>query len=161
MRKKMLIFLGIIVVLIVALYFVSDIKKKQASNGGDNPYGKDKLEQETIDQLDDPLYQNQITPDELDEKLADGEDLTVYFYSPTCVHCQRTTPELVPLADELDIDVKKLNLLEFEDKWDTYGIEGTPTLVRYEDGKETGRISGEQTRESFHDFFDEYVLDEK
>lgn len=161
MRKKILVFFGIIIVLIAALYIVSDLKSKQAANNGDNPYGKDKLDQATIDQLDDPLYQNQITPNELDEKLANGKDVTVYFYSPSCVHCQRTTPELVPLAEDLDIDVKKLNLLEFESTGDTYGIEGTPTLVHYHDGKEIGRISGEQTRENLQAFFNEYVLDEE
>lgn len=159
MGKKMLIFLGVIVVLFIALYFVIDAKNKSAVNDSENPYGKDKLKQETIDQLDDPLYQNQITPEALDEELADQADLTVYFYSPTCIHCQRTTPKLVPLADELDIDVKKLNLWEFEDKWNTYGIEGTPTLIRYENGKEVGRISGEQSEESLQAFFDEYVLE--
>src|SRR5699024_12146872 len=50
---------------------------KKAVNDNDNPYGKTNLEQETIDQLDDPLYQNQITPDDLDEKLDNQEDLTV------------------------------------------------------------------------------------
>ncbi|HLR63458.1 MAG TPA: thioredoxin family protein [Lentibacillus sp.] len=160
MGKKMLIFIGVIVILFGALYFVVDSKNKKAVNDNDNPYGKTNLEQETIDQLDDPLYQNQITPDDLDEKLDNQEDLTVYFYSPTCGYCQKTTPELVPLAEDLDVDVKKLNLLEFDDKWNTYGIEGTPTLVRYENGKEVGRISGQQNQQGLQAFFDEYVLDE-
>src|SRR5699024_10940549 len=140
MGKKMLIFVGVIVILFGGLYFVVDSKNKKAVNDNDNPYGKTNLEQETIDQLDDPLYHNQITPDNLDEQLDNSEDLTVYLYSTTCIHCQRTTPELVQLAEDFDVDVEKLNLLKFDDKWNTYGIEGTPTLVRYENGKEVGRI---------------------
>lgn len=154
----MIAIIGAIVILFVALYFVVDYKNKQAIDVGGNPYGKDNLKQETIDQLDDPLYQNQITPDQLDEKLDNSEEVTVYFYSPTCIHCQRTTPVLVPVAEELDIDIKKLNLLEFKDKWDTYGIEGTPTIIHFENGEEVARISGEQQEEGLRSFFNESVL---
>src|SRR5699024_9070011 len=76
----------------------------------DNEYEKENLKQETIDQIDDPLYGNQIVPEDLNEKIASGEAVTVYFYSPRCVYCQRTTPVLVPLTEELNIDMKKLNL---------------------------------------------------
>jgi len=157
MRNKMLMIIGSIVVLFVALYFVIDYKNKQAIDASDNPYGKDRLHQETIDQLDDPLYQNQITPDALAEKLDAEEDVTVYFYSPTCIHCQRTTPVLVPLAEEMGVDIKKMNLLEFEDEWDTYDIEGTPTLIHFSDGEEKDRMSGEQSEEEFRKFLDENV----
>lgn len=157
MRNKMIMIIGAVVILFAALYFVVDYKNKQKLAGVDNPYGKDELAQETLDQLDDPLYQNQITPDALAELLANGEDLTVYFYSPTCVHCRNTTPVLVPLAEELGIDLKKLNLLEFRDSWDTYGIEGTPTLIHYENGEEANRISGNQPEEVFREFLSPFV----
>jgi hypothetical protein len=89
MRKKMLLFFGVIVVPILAPYFVVDAKNKQVVNNSDNPYGKDKLKQETIDQLKDPLYQNQIKPEELEAELAAGENMTVYFY--------RTSERRLPL----------------------------------------------------------------
>ncbi len=107
MKKKMLIILGTIVILFAALYFVIDYKNQQAVNDEDNPYGKDNLDQATIDQLDNPDYQNQILPSELDEKLGNGEDVMVYFYNPKCSHCRELTPRLVPLADEMGVDVKK------------------------------------------------------
>jgi len=157
MRSKMLMIIGAIAILFVALYFVIDYKNKQALDGTNNPYGKDRLAQETIDQLDDPLYQNQMTPDALAETLEDGEDVTVYFYSPTCVYCQRTTPVLVPVAEDLGIDLKKLNLLEFKDSWDTYNIEGTPTLIHFENGEEVDRISGEQSEDVFREFLAPFV----
>lgn len=158
MKKKMLLLLGVLAVLFIALYFVTNYKNEQALQGSDNPYGKDNLKQETIDQLEDPLYQNQIVPDKLDEKLENGEDVTVYFYSPTCVYCQRTTPVVVPLTEELGIDMQKLNLLEF-DKMGDYGIEGTPTIVHYKNGKEVDRITGERPEADFQKFFEENVLD--
>ncbi len=153
----MLVIIGVIVLLFVALYFVNNMKNKQALEENENPYGKENLKQETIDQLNDPLYQNIIVPDDLDTALENGEDLTIYYYSPTCVHCQKTTPVVVPLADELGVDLKKMNLLEF-DKMKYYDVEGTPTIIHYENGKEVARIVGEQPEENFKAFFDEYVV---
>src|SRR5699024_6756151 len=132
--------------------FVVDYKNKQAVETNDNPYDKETLHQETIDQLDDPLYQNQVTPDELSAMLDNGEDTVVYFYSPTCSPCQKTTSVLVPLTEDKDIEMKKLNLLEYEDEFQTYDIEGTPTLVVFEDGKEVDRISGSVPEEAFQYF---------
>lgn len=155
----MYVILGVVLLLFVALYFLVDYKNKQAVSNSGNPYGKDELRQETIDQLKDPLYQNQITPDQLEERLANKEDVSVYFYSPTCVYCQRTTPVLVPLTEELDVELVKFNLLEFGDPSNTYGIKSTPTLVHFKDGKEVSRITGERTKEEFNAFFGEFVLE--
>ncbi|WP_077623118.1 thioredoxin family protein [Sediminibacillus massiliensis] len=157
MKKKMFIFLGVLVVLFAALIFIVNYQNNQKTEG--NPYGKDNLNQATIDQLDDDFYQNQILPEELDEKLENGEDVTVYFYSPTCVHCQNTTPVIVPMTQEYDIDLKKLNLLEFEEEWEDYKIEGTPTVIHFENGEEVARISGEQPVTNWDSFFQENVLD--
>lgn len=157
MRNKMLLIIGAVVILFAALYFANDYKNKKVLTVSDNPYKKDDLRQETIDQLNDPLYGNIIVPDDLDALLDAGEDVTVYFYSPTCVYCQRTTPIVVPLTEELDIDMKKMNLLEF-DKMDYYDIEGTPTIIHYKEGKEVARISGERPEEEFRDFFEQHVL---
>ncbi|MBU5266190.1 thioredoxin family protein [Virgibacillus proomii] len=157
MKKKLLIFAGVILVLFAGLYFVVQYKNNQVVEKNENPYGDKQLEQATIDQLDDPNYKNQMMPDELKEKVESGEPVTVYFYSPTCTHCQSTTPYLVPLAEDNDIDLKKMNLLEFKDQWDVYGIESTPTLVHFDKGKEVSRIEGDQGKENFQAFFDKYV----
>lgn len=157
----MILILGVIIILFGALYFANNYKNKQAVENNDNPYGKDTLEQETIDQLNDPLYQNQVTPDTLAKKLANKEDVTIYFYSPTCIYCQKTTPVLVPVAEDLGVDVEKLNLLEFPKEWDKYNMEGTPTLIHYKNGEEFARIEGQQTKEKFEGFFNEFVLTKK
>lgn len=161
MKNKMFLILGVIVILFGALYFAIDYKNKKAIENNENPYGKDALYQETIDQLGDPLYQNQVTPDVLAKSIADKEDITVYFYSPQCSYCQTTTPILVPVAEELNVDVIKFNLLEFPDQWDTYGMEGTPTLIHYQNGEELARLSGQHTAEEFEDFFNEFVVSDK
>lgn len=157
MRNKMVMIVGAIVILFVALYFVNDYKNKKALDVANNPYKKDTLRQETIDQLNDPLYGNIIVPDDLDAMLEAEEDVTVYYYSPTCVYCQQTTPIIVPITEELGVDMKKMNLLEF-DKMKYYDIEGTPTVIHYEKGVEVGRLSGAHSAEEYRSFFDEYVL---
>ncbi|CAM3782402.1 thioredoxin family protein [Mesobacillus thioparans] len=154
--KKLIIFLVIIIGLFAALFFVNKAQNEEKSEG--NPYGKNTLHPETVKQLDDPNYQNIILPDELDKKLEAGEDVTVYFFSPTCPHCVRTTPVVAPLAKDMDVDLVQYNLLEFEQGWNDYGIESTPTIVQYKDGKEVNRIVGYQEEASFKDWFNENTL---
>lgn len=157
----MVIFVLLLVVIFGALIFVVNYQNSKQLEGVDNPYNKSDLDQATIDQLEDPIYQNQILPDELAGKLEGGEDITVYFYSPTCIHCQRTTPVVVPLAEEYGVDLVKLNLLEFESAWAEYNINNTPTIVHYEGGEESARIVGEQPQANFEDFFEQEVLGEE
>ncbi|WP_102027977.1 thioredoxin family protein [Salirhabdus sp. Marseille-P4669] len=104
-------------------------------------------------------YYNQITPTELQTALDNGETTTVYFYSPECVHCQEATPIVVPLTEDLDVDMKKVNVLEYEEAWQQFGIKGTPTIKHYENGKEVAKLESVQTREEYKAFFEEYVLD--
>src|SRR5690625_7932315 len=103
MKNKMIIIIGAILILFGLLFFVTNYKNDQALESVDNPYDKDTLNQETIDLLDHPLYQNIIVPDQLHEKLAAHETMTVYYFSPTCTYCHQTTPILFPLSHELAI----------------------------------------------------------
>ncbi|CAM5793992.1 MULTISPECIES: thioredoxin family protein [Brevibacillus] len=151
--KKIIILSVIAAVFLIGAVVYSDMANKQAAEG--NPFGKTNLNPATIAQLDDPNYGNQILPDELKAKLEGKEELFIYYYSPTCEHCQRTTPVLVPVADELKVDVKKHNLLEFASSWDAFAIEYTPTLVHYKDGKEVSRLVGEQTADELKQWFQE------
>ncbi|MET3290344.1 thioredoxin [Brevibacillus fluminis] len=150
--KKLVIFLVAIVLVFIGGMVYSDYSNKQAAQG--NPYGKETLNPATVAQLNDPLYDNQIVPDALKERLAKKEDTYVYFYSPLCEHCERTTPILVPVTKELGIDMKKNNVLEFDQSWDDYKITGTPTLIHFKDGKEVDRIEGEYAADDFKKWFE-------
>ncbi|MGG3739049.1 thioredoxin family protein [Aeribacillus pallidus] len=154
--KKVVIFLVIIFALFGAIAFITKMQQQQLTEG--NPYGKDDLDPATMEQLDDPNYQNIILPEELEAKLNNGEDITVYFYSPICPHCKETTPILMPLMDELGVDLVQYNLLEFEQGWNKYNIEYTPTIVHYENGQEVARTVGSNTEEYFENWFKEHVL---
>ncbi|GED72376.1 thioredoxin [Brevibacillus reuszeri] len=138
---KKIIFLSILVAaLLIGAIVYSDISNREAAAG--NPYGKSSLNPATIEQLKDPLYDNLIMPEELQTKLDNKDEMFVYYYSPVCEHCKATTPVLVPLVKDMQIDMKKHNLLEFNASWDKYNIEFTPTLVHYKDGKEVARLVG-------------------
>ncbi len=156
--KKIIIFLVAIVGLFAAIAIITNVQNNQKSEG--NMFKKDNLKPATVELLNDPNYQNVILPEELEEKLKNKEDVTVYFYKSDCIHCKRTTPTLAPLAEDMGVDMVQYNLLEFEQGWDQYGIEATPTLVHYEGGKEVARIVGEQSEEEFKAFFEENVKSE-
>jgi thioredoxin 1 len=138
--KKLVIYLSIIVVLFGGLYAL------EQANGGssDNPYGiKEKdLLASTRKQLNDPNYQNIILPDEMKSFIEGKGTGFVYFFSPECSHCIATTPRLMPVVNEQDVDLKQFNLLEFRDGWNDYRIESTPALVYYKDGVEVERMVG-------------------
>ncbi|MDQ0157334.1 thioredoxin family protein [Robertmurraya andreesenii] len=152
--KKVIIFLAVIIVLFAGVAIMTKMQNEEKVSE-DNKYKKETLHPDTVAQLDDPNYQNLILPDELEKKLNNKEDVTVYFYSPTCPHCKRTTPIVAPLAEEMGVDLVQFNILEFENGWDQYGIEETPTIVQFKDGKETERIVGYKEKEVFEKWFKE------
>ena len=154
--KKLAILGVIIIVLFVAIIAITNMSNN--SKLEDNPYGTDNLKQSTIDLLDDENYQNIILPDALEEKIASGEGVVGYFFSPECSHCQNYTPKLMPIADELNIQIDQLNVLEFENAWNTYNIEATPTMIYFENGKEVNRLVGDASEDVTRQFFNDVVL---
>ncbi|HEY0828755.1 MAG TPA: thioredoxin family protein [Bacilli bacterium] len=141
--KKLAIYLIIIVALFALMYFINQQSKK-ANDDKTNQYGivESKLNPATVAQLTDENYQNIITPEQLKDRLNEKGGLFIYYFSPTCPHCVATTPVLMPIAKELNIDMKQYNLLEFNQGWKDHNIENTPTLVYYKDGKEVDRMVG-------------------
>lgn len=157
--KKVIIFLAAIIVLFIAVGVLTNMQNT-AKVDEDNLYQKDTLHPETVAQLDDPNYQNIILPETLTERLNKGENMTVYFYSPTCAYCKQTTPIVSPLAQDLGIDLVQYNLLEFKDGWDDYHITETPTIIHFENGAETERISGLRDKDFFENWFEEHALED-
>ncbi|WP_422122685.1 thioredoxin family protein [Planococcus sp. X10-3] len=153
--KKMLIIGGVVLAIFALIVVLTQMSNSEKL--ADNPYDKEDLDQATIDQLDDENYQNIVLPGELEEQIASGEPTTVYFFSPTCIHCQNTTPILMPVAEDMDVDVLQYNLLEYNQGGQQYMIESTPTLVHYEDGEEVARWVGSQPKENIEEFFREVV----
>lgn len=152
---KLGIIAGVVVLLFAAIIFLTNQSNKDKKALAMDLYGTDDLEQATLDQLSDKHYQNIILPDALDEKIKSGEGTFAYLFSPTCVHCQKFTPKLMPLAEKNDIQIDQLNVLEFTDAWVTYNIEATPTLIYFENGEEVNRLVGDANEDVVQQFFDE------
>lgn len=151
--KKIAVFLSIIIALFIILSVVTNMKKEEKAKG--NPYGKETLKAATVDQLNDPNYQNLILPIELENDLQTKEEVSVYFYSPTCEYCKKTTPIVAPLAEKMGIDLVQYNLLEFDQGHSDYGIKDTPTIVHYKNGQETARITGYHEKAEFKKWFED------
>ena len=147
--------LGIIGVAVVLL-FAAIIVLTNMSNSDkmkDNPYDTDNLQQSTIDLLDDENYQNIILPDDLQAKIDSGEGVFAYMFSPECGYCMQFTPKLMTVAEQEDIQIDQLNVLEYQNAWTTYQIEYTPTLIYFENGEEVTRLVGDNNEESVRQFF--------
>ncbi|RHW36593.1 thioredoxin [Lysinibacillus yapensis] len=144
--KKLGIIGAIVVVLFVGIIILTNMSNEDKL--ANNPYGTDDLRQSTIDLLDDENYQNIILPEALEEKIATGEPVVAYMFSPECPHCQKMTPALMPIADEVGVQVDQLNILEYEQGWTDYNIEATPTLIYFNDGKEVNRIVGDYSQDT-------------
>lgn len=153
--KKLAIFGGIIVAVFALIIILTNMSNSEKL--ANNPYDTDDLEQSTIDLLDDENYQNIILPNELAEKIESGEPTTVYFFSPECQFCKEMTPTLMPLADQEEVEIVQYNVLEYDQAWQEFAIEATPTLVHFENGQEEMRAVGALPEEEILRFFDEVV----
>ncbi|MED3875169.1 thioredoxin family protein [Lysinibacillus capsici] len=150
--KKLLIIGSVIVVLFAAIIVLTNVSNQSKLEIAKKFYGDKELKQETIDQVDDKNYQNIMLPDKLEEKIKAGEPVNAYFFSPICIHCQAFTPVLMPIAEELGVDIAQLNVYEYDDLTDKYNIEATPTFIRFEDGKEVNRFVGALKEEDLRTF---------
>lgn len=135
--KKMLIFGGIIIVLFAAIFAVTQMEKKNASTD------------------EKGYYSNKISLEDLNKNIEDKKEQTIYFYQTSCVHCQKVSPIVVPLAKDLNVDMKVIDIENLNEPWDKYDIKGTPTIIHFKDGKEVSRISGEQSKERFKEWFEQ------
>lgn len=138
--KKLMIYLAIVAVLFAGLFVIN----QSSGSSSDNPYDiKERdLNPSTRKQLDDVHYQNIILPDEMKSYTASADGAFVYFFSPQCSFCVATTPLLMPLADELGVEIRQYNLLEFNEGWSAYQITHTPTLAYFENGVKLQQIVG-------------------
>ncbi|GAA3722669.1 hypothetical protein GCM10022378_10890 [Salinicoccus jeotgali] len=145
------IFYGIVALIIVAFVGIF-IFMNSASNDPDKisdsgyyPYTDlepEELEGATIDKLDDENYHFNKTFDETKKIIEEEDNAFVYLWSPTCVHCIAATPFLADAFEQTDAEVTQLNVLEYDAAWSEFEIEGTPTLIYFEDGKEVDRLYG-------------------
>ncbi|MBE4939956.1 thioredoxin family protein [Bacillus thuringiensis] len=148
--KKMLIFGGIIIALFAAIFAVTQMEEKTTTSQ------KMEVRSATGSQTDGPdYYTNKISLSDLQKNLKEKKEETVYFYQTSCVHCQKLSPVLVPMAKDLNVDMKVMDIEKLDAPWDEYKIQGTPTIIHFKDGKEVSRISGEQPKDKLKEWLEQ------
>lgn len=61
------------------------------------------------------------------------------------MHCQQTAPVLERLSNEMGVTLHVVNVNRYQSAVTAYGITGTPTVIRFADGREQTRVVGSQT----------------
>lgn len=85
------------------------------------------------------------TPEAFDAALKKGKRVLVDFSTPWCTPCQK----MMPIVDSLKgITVLKVDAEVSEALSTREKVENVPVFVFYVDGKEKGRLAGEQTKEA-------------
>ena len=62
---------------------------------------------------------NAVTPDELETKISEEEEVVVYFWQTGCEYCEQVKPYVEPLIEEYD--AVSINLAD-HNVWTTYGL---------------------------------------
>jgi thioredoxin 2 len=83
--------------------------------------------------------------DQFDEIVRESSlPVVVDFWAPWCGPCRMVAPELEKLARSKAgaVVVAKVNTDELPQVAGRFGIRGIPTLIRFDRGRETRRVSG-------------------
>ena len=87
--------------------------------------------------------------------VNNGDDFIVEVVQTGCSNCTAFSPKFEAVLTEYQITAYSLNISEFSDTdrntfIDEYDVDGTPTVMFFEEGKETStmkRLTGNQSKE--------------
>ncbi|HZK55241.1 MAG TPA: thioredoxin family protein [Desulfosporosinus sp.] len=98
-----------------------------------------------------------ITPNQLQQRIEEGEKFYVYFYSPTCEECIKSEPKLLQAVKELMIQtIVKVDLQKFDYLRKDLQIPGTPSIYVYNNQVLIKGITGGfKTVDEYKKFFNE------
>lgn len=82
------------------------------------------------------------------QRIRNGDDLAVLYHATGCGHCAVLAQTLSGVLDETSIDVLGIDVAFDRALAGESAIDGTPTLILYSNGAETGRLSGTQDAET-------------
>ncbi|WP_121616585.1 thioredoxin family protein [Virgibacillus halodenitrificans] len=146
-KKKNTIIIFVISAVIIGLVVGVIIYNENETAKAEKLYQKDEVHSASIKALEDPNYQNIILPGELDKKIE--EEVFVYFFSPLCKFCEESKGDIAKAFVEADVEYYQLNLLEFDEGYQKYGVRGTPAIFHYKDGIVVDNIYGSQSYRNY------------
>lgn len=96
----------------------------------------------------DGVFTAELDVNALQRKVESGEAMLVYFYGRSCEDCAASEPYLVEaLTQARDSYLRGIPVYRCEREANAtvrslYGVEGTPTLIVFEQGQEFTRLEG-------------------
>jgi thioredoxin 2 len=95
-----------------------------------------------------------IDPATLDAAMKDGLPLVVDFWAAWCGPCRAMAPEFSKAAQALQGRVRfaKIDTERFPQVSARFGIRGIPLLIRFDKGREAGRLAGARPAAQIADF---------
>ena len=82
----------------------------------------------------------------------------VEFWAPWCGYCRRIGPAFDKIAEErTDLTVGKVNIDEFPQLAEAYGIDVIPTLLVFKDGKDVASVVAPKSKSEIDTFIDENI----
>ena len=98
-----------------------------------------------------------ITPNQLQQMIDNGDNFYVYFYSPICEECIKSEPMLIEAVKELMTkNIVKVDVQKFDYLRKDLQIQGTPSVFVYSNHKIIKGITGGfKTVEEYKRFFRE------
>lgn len=91
--------------------------------------------------------------DNFDEVIKNK--VLVDFYADWCGPCKMLAMELEKVANEIDVDIVKVNVDEEEDIARKYGVMSIPTLILFEDGQELKKTIGFMPKDKVKEFVED------
>lgn len=76
----------------------------------------------------------------------------VDFYANWCGPCKMLSPILEELANEVDIDIIKVDVDKYQDLAREYGVMSIPCLILFDNEKEIKRTLGFMPKEKLKEF---------
>ena len=101
----------------------------------------------------------ELTTLTFEDAISNPQPVAVDFWAAWCMPCRIFAPVLEEISDELDgkAEICKVNIDEFPELAQEYGIEVVPTVVVFKNGKPVDKTSGVLTKEQVKIIIEKYI----